>query len=237
MKMLDILLPVCFLSFSCNSNSNKTEAGNAVADSKKGQEEILDTAAPPPMNQGRYGIKSAKMVKVTKMPNAMGNSEATIYFDNYGSVTYTETVTHLSMKGAPVQPKQFSLNKADMIYSWTEGKKEGTKMDIQKLKSLDNLDFEKLGKEMLADMKMKKAGTEIFLGKTCDVLEINSEHLGKGRILTWKNIPLYTDITTMGMKVISEVKDLVENPVMDQSKFEIPVNIVFKEFSMNLKDD
>lgn len=236
MKIVNIVYLVYFLMLSCNSNSNKAEAGNSVA-AKKELKEMPDTTAITQTKQGRYGIKSAKMIKITKLPNAMGSSEATIYFENYGDISYTETVTHLSMKSAPVSPKKFSLIKSEMIYSWTDGKKSGTKMDMRKMKSIDNLDFEKLGKEMLAEMKMKKAGTEIYLGKTCDVLEMNSEHLGKGKILTWKNIPLYTDITTMGMQVISEVKELVENPVIDPSKFEIPGNIQFREIAMNLKDD
>lgn len=96
------------------------------------------------------------------------------------------------------------------------------------------MDLEKLGKEMLEEMNMKKGGNETFLGKTCQVIEMNSDKLGKGKILTWKNIPMLSDMTTMGMKIRAEVTELEENISIDAAKFMLPADVEFKEFSVNM---
>ena len=64
---------------------------------------------------------------------------------------------------------------------------------------------------------------------------MNSENLGKGKILTWKNIPMRSDMVTMGMQVRSEVTELEENPVIESSKFVVPADIEFKEMNFNLE--
>ena len=60
-------------------------------------------------------------------------------------------------------------------------------MNLANLQDLNNINFEKLGEEMLKEMKITKGGNENFLGKSCVVVEMNSDKLGKGKILTWKN--------------------------------------------------
>lgn len=232
MKKLFSLLIFSIAVIACNNNSKDAKTNPSDTGSLKDQTE---KNSPSDMKQGRYGIKSAKVVTTTAMPGGMGNSEVTLYFEDYGKVSYTETVTKISMKGAPAQPKQYSVQQGDNIYSWTEGEKTGTKMNLAAIKNLNNLDLENLGKEMMEEMKIKKLGNETYLGKTCDVIEMNSATLGKGKILTWKKIPIFSDITTMGMNVKSMAKELEENPSIVPAKFKIPSDVVFKEMSLKME--
>jgi hypothetical protein len=187
--------------------------------------------------QGKYGIRSARVVTNTAMPNGMGNSVSTMYFDDYGKVSLTETVTKIVMKGAPAPAKKYNLKQGSYLYSWTEGKKAGTKMNLANMKDLSKMDFGKVGNEMMDKMNMKKAADETFLGKTCEVLEMNNEQMGKGKILSWNNIPMLSDMTIMGMKMRVEVTELEENPSIKPGMFVIPVDIEFTEMPNEMPRD
>lgn len=229
MKKLVSLFIFCVAVIACNNNSKDKKSNSSDTSSLKDQTEKKSSAV---AEQGRYGIKSARVVTVTALPNGMGNSEATVYFDNYGKISYTETVSKFTMKGIPAQPKKFSIQQDDHIYSWTEGKKTGTLIKLGMTADMKNMDLRKLGKEMMEEMKMKKGGNETWLGKTCEVIEMNNDKLGKGKILTWKNITMLSDMTTMGMHVRAEVKELEENISIEPAKFKIPPDVEFKEMSL-----
>ena len=239
MKNSGIILLFSLMAFGCNNSKDenkKTSMDSATVKEKTESAVNKDeNKSASVVSQGRYGIKSARVVTSTTLPNNMGKSVATMYFDNYGETSFTETVTVINMKGAPASPKKFSIKQGAFIYSWDEGKKTGTKMNLANLKDLNNINFEKLGEEMLKEMKISKGGHENFLGKNCEVVEMNSEKLGKGKILTWKNIPMRSDMVTMGMQVRSEVTELEENPVIESSKFVVPADIEFKEMNFNLE--
>jgi hypothetical protein len=229
MKKLFPFLIFSIAVIACNNNSKDAKSSSSDTSSLKDQTEKKSPAVP---EQGKYGIKSARVVTVTALPNGMGNSEATVYFDNYGKISYTETVSKFTMKGIPAQPKKYSIQQDDHTYSWTEGKKTGTLIKLGMTTDLKNMNFEKLGKEMMEEMKMKKGGNETWLGKNCEVIEMNSDKLGKGKILTWKNIIMLSDMTTMGMHIRAEVKELEENISIDPAKFKIPPDVDFKEMSL-----
>ncbi|HLG38287.1 MAG TPA: hypothetical protein VI461_01425 [Chitinophagaceae bacterium] len=228
-----LLLPVFFIA--CN-NESKDTGSNSSSDSGKVKkpEEKMDKSVP---EGGRYGIKSAKVVTVTALPRNMGNTTVTMYFDNYGTQSFTETVSNITMKGMPKtsQPKQYNITEGEYIYSWTEGSKSGTKMKFAINNDLKNMDFEKLGMEMSERLKIKKTGNETFLGKSCDVYEMDNAQLGKGKILIWKNITMLSDMTTMSMNVKSEVTELEENPSIESSKFKVASDIDFKELQIPVK--
>lgn len=238
MKMLFIILMLSLTAITCNNSkdekvipSSEKKSIQDPVESKRVPEDIKDQSI---ADYGRYGIRSARVVTITAMPNGMGVSVATMFFDDYGKMSFTETVTKVSMKGVPAPAKQYSIKQGEFIYSWTDGKKTGTKMNLSAIKDIKNMDLEKLGKEMLEEMNMKKGGNETFLGKTCQVIEMNSDKLGKGKILTWKNIPMLSDMTTMGMKIRAEVTELEENISIDAAKFMLPADVEFKEFSVNM---
>jgi len=236
MKLVYSLLLLTAILNACNNNGDKSAENKTTAAEKPAVKDQADNTNLPETIKGRYGIKSAMVVTETELPNKMGVSTATLYFDDYGAVSYSETVTKMNMKGVPASPKQYNITKGSDFYSWKEGDQTGTKMNQNMIKDLKNMDLEKLGEAMLKEMNIKKGGTETFFGKACDVTEMNSKTMGTGKILTWKNIAMLSDMTTMGMKVRSEVKELEENPSIDRGKFELPAGVEFKEMNFNFKE-
>jgi hypothetical protein len=96
--------------------------------------------------------------------------------------------------------------------------------------SNQNIDFENLSEQMAKDMKLKKEGTEEFLGKACEKMSIDYEKMNmKGIYLVYKGVPLMvdTDMGTMKMKLIGEKFE--ENPSIPAEKFEVPADVKITE--------
>ena len=237
MKTILSFLLVAASLYACKNKKTDSLEKNAATTENAAAPDTQQSKSLSETMTGRYGIKSARVVTETELPNKMGLSTATLYFDDYGALSFTETVTKLNMKGVPASPKEFSISKDEYIYSWKEGEKTGSKINPSGIRDMKNMDFEKLGEAMLKELNIKKGGTETFLGKTCDVMEMNSPTLGKGKVLTWKNISMLSDMVTMGMKVRSEVKELEENPSINREKFELPAGVTFKDMDFNFKND
>jgi hypothetical protein len=80
----------------------------------------------------------------------------------------------------------------------------------------------------MKDMNIKKIGTEVFLGKTCDKMSIDYKDIKmKGTYLVYKGIPLSMDSEIGTMKMKMDAEKLVENPNVPADKFDIPADIVF----------
>jgi hypothetical protein len=237
MKILISLLLVAATFYACSNNpTNAAEENTTTAEQATENEQPVKASLSEQPKQ-RYGIKSARVVTETQLPMDMGVSISTLYFDDYGALSFTEAVTKLKMKLPQAPPKDYHLTKGDYTYSWKEGEKTGTKMNPEKMQDLNHTDIENLTEEMIKEMNIKKGGTETFFGKTCQVTEMDSETMGTGKILTWKNIILLSDMTMMGMKIKSEVKELDENASIDRGKFELPAGVEFKEMDFNFEDE
>lgn len=241
-KLLTILL-FALPAMACNNNKedkNKPATeNNTSSDEKVTSTDDKETTVAGTENDGSFSIKSAKVVTRTTMPNNLGYSISTLYFDDYGKTRFTETVTYPKMQGPKTPPKKYTLHKDMYLYTWEEGKATGTKVNFtharEIAKELTNMNYDKMAEDVLAEMKVKKGGTETFLGRTCNVLEFNSEETGIGKLLTWKNIPMLSDMKVMGQKVLAEVIELDENAAIDVSKFELPEGVEFRELSFGNK--
>lgn len=93
-------------------------------ESKRVPEDIKDQSI---ADYGRYGIRSARVVTITAMPNGMGVSVATMFFDDYGKMSFTETVTKVSMKGVPAPAKQYSIKQGNLFIHGLMVKKQELK--------------------------------------------------------------------------------------------------------------
>jgi hypothetical protein len=146
-------------------------------------------------------------------------------FDDYGNKEVTEVM--MEMMGTKIHT--VTLNKDGFVYTIDMVKKTATKSPSYQ-GSNQNIDFENLSEQMVKDMKLKKEGSEEFLGKTCEKMSIDYEKMKmKGSYLVYKGVPLMvdTDMGTMKMKLIGE--KFVENPVIPAEKFEVSADIKIQE--------
>jgi hypothetical protein len=191
------------LLFSCKSKTSETSP-------------TMENPAATETPKGRYAIKSGIVEYKTQV---MGmDMKQTLTFDDYGQKEATDM--EADMMGVKIHT--VTITKDGFIYTLDMEKKTGTKISG---KSPD-IDFENLSEEMVKDMKLKKEGTEEFLGKTCEKMSIDYEKMNmKGVYLVYKGIPLMvdTDMGTMKMKLIGEKFE--ENPSIPAEKFEVPADI------------
>jgi hypothetical protein len=208
---LAVLASVTLL-FSCKSKTSETDA---TSESPAANE----TATP----KGKYTIKSGIVEYKTQM---MGmNMKQVMSFDDYGK----KEVTEIKMEMMGVKIHTVTLNKDGYVYTIDMVKKTATKSPSYQ-GSNQNIDFENLSEEMAKDMKLKKEGTEVFMGKTCEKMSIDYEKMNmKGIYLVYKGVPLMvdTDMGTMKMKLIGE--KFVENSVIPAENFEVPADIKIQE--------
>lgn len=207
-----VIMTSVMLLFSCKSKTSET------ASSTEKQSEATNATS-----KGKYAIKSGIVEYKTQM---MGmDMKQVLTFDDYGKKEMTEMIAE--MMGTKIHT--ITLRKDGFIYSYDIVKKTGNKKPVPTMDN-SNIDFQNLTKEMVNDMKLKKEGTEEFLGKTCEKMSVDNEKMKmKGTYLVYKGIPLMvdTDMGTIKMKLVGE--KFVENPEIPAEKFEVPADIKITE--------
>jgi len=111
--------------------------------------------------KGRYAIKSGIVEYKTRMMDM--DMKQTLTFDDYGK----KEATDMEMEMMGVKVHTVTISKDGFMYTLDMEKKTGTKVASYQ-GSNQNIDFENLSEEMVKDMKLKKEGTEEYLGKTCE---------------------------------------------------------------------
>ena len=166
----------------------------------------------------KYYQKSGKLVQ-----NIVGNSKGTsiTYWDDYGykEVKIERTVT--KMFGMKSEEKKTSLMIGSQLFTWDDKTDKVTKMtnDIAQTWEKDNYTAEQVGDMSEATLKQlgySKTGTEIILGKTCDVWE------GLGKSWAWKNISLKAVVKMLGISITYEPVSLDLDCNVPASVFELP---------------
>lgn len=193
--------------------------------------ETQDEAVAPAST--RYGIKSGIIHK--KIVNSMmkGENTITVWFDRYGEVEVSENYTRMEMMGQKIEETTWSSLRDGILYTYKVGEKTGTKLVLSQTFDPKNVDWSKLTDELMKQYHVEKAGTEAFLGKTCDVYKMNNTEMGMvGKYLLWKNIVLKTETKMSGFTVVEEVTKLDENATITAEKFELPKDVTWQEIKM-----
>jgi hypothetical protein len=198
--------------FSCKSKTSET-----TSLTENPTEAVTETP------KGKYAIKSGIIEYKTQM---MGmEMKQVLTFDDYGSKEVTEVMAE--MMGTKIHT--VTLRKDGFIYSFDMVKKTGTKKPVPAMDNT-NIDFQNLTEEMVKDMKLKKEGTEEFLGKTCEKITIDyTEMEMKGTYLVYNGVALKVDTDMGAMKMNLVAEKFEENPSIPAEKFEVPADIKIQE--------
>lgn len=174
----------------------------------------------------KYQVKSGI---VEYSISGVQTGKQTLYFDNWGllSAEYTQATT--TFMGMTVPTNTLSLTTQEWTYNIDLDKKEGTKIankEIEELmKSLQGKDLEEMGRKMLEKLNAKKIGNETFLGKNCEVWEIQKL---SSKVWLYKYIPLKTISNIMGTITIEATK-FEENVSIPADKLKVPSGIKITE--------
>jgi hypothetical protein len=203
-KLLLLILVIVFAS--AYSNTVYPSTGNGS------KSELLKSESPALPAAKRYSTKSGIVHYKAPM-----NTTQELYFDNYGSIELYISSIDLGI----AKSKHIEIRRDGFIYSYTDGKKEGTKRPW----IISDTDYSKADAATLARYKVKDLGTETIAGKSCKKY---SAEFGRSPILTWVwNNVMVKSITKMGGKdfIIEAVK--IEEIPVDAKMFEIPKAVNF----------
>lgn len=220
-RIVGLALALSFgIIYSCKKEAvTQAEEVNAVEENtEKTAEKVPEIKS----SKGKYGIKSGIIEYKTQMMGMEVKQVNT--FDDYGQKQAQEMV--MEMMGTKVNNK--TIIKDGFMYNLDLIKKTGTKVPLTSMSQKSDIDFENLTEELMKDMNIKKIGTEVFLGKTCDRMSIDYKEIQmKGTYLVYKGIPLSMDSEIGAMKMKMVADKFVENPSIPGEMFDIPADIVF----------
>lgn len=173
----------------------------------------------------RYQIKSG-VVEYTLSGTRKGTE--TIYFDNWGMREAKYTQAEMSMMGFTQKQNTLTLLDGETTYNIDLDTKTGTKMETPILKELaaNNKDLTDAGEKMMKSMGGVKIGTEVVLGKTCDVWEIKNM---QSKTWVWKNVPLKTQVNMANMQMTMIAIKFEDGAAIPADKLKIPSDVTITE--------
>jgi len=180
----------------------------------------------------RYALKSAHIV-YELTGNVSG--EKKVWFDDYGMKYFEETneTTTIKIMGITSEQKEhkITIHDGQTIYDIDMIAKTGYKGTLPSMETLQDMaeDMTEAEQKQLADDIMnsldgQKLGTETFLGKSCEVMEVMG-------VKSWiyNGITLKTEANIMGIVANETATKFEENIKVPASKFEPPQGITYEE--------
>ncbi|HQI70463.1 MAG TPA: hypothetical protein PLT47_06905 [Bacteroidales bacterium] len=148
-----------------------------------------------------------------------------MYMDDYGKKQMTE----VSQKMLGQEVLQRSVSDSVYMYTYSPKDKTGKKARIES-GGTDNINFTAITREMARELNLKKTGTTVVAGHSCEVytLEVPAAKL-KGTYYIWKGIPIKTVSTVGGISITMEATRIEENVAIPAETFAIPEDISFEE--------
>lgn len=215
-KNLFLLTVAAAMLWSCSGNKNSGQI------EIKGDTSIAFVDSVP-ADLKKIDLKSA-VIHMKSSTFGM-TQQIVMYMDDYGSKQLTE----VSQEMMGVKVRQCTLSDSLYVYMYNPDDKTGKRSLVDK-KNPNNIHFNAITKEMAREFHIKKNGTAVILGRTCDVytMEIALEKM-KGTYYVWKGITLKTDSEVGGISISMEATKIEENVAIPPEKFEIPKDIKFEE--------
>ena len=175
----------------------------------------------------RYNLKSGI---IEYELSGMQTGKATTYFDDYGmkEATYEKYVANMYGEKQEFETINYLLGYWQYYIDEESGistKSKNTTLAALVENTKDG-DLVPIGKKLFASMGGRMSGNETFLGKKCDIWEM--EAMGT-RIWVWENIPLKTETQLMGITIHRKAVRIEENASVPETRFELPKGVTFIE--------
>lgn len=215
-KSIFLVFVAALMLWSCSGNKNseqpKIKGDTSIA--------YVDSV---PADLKKMDLKSA-IIHMKSSTFGM-TQQIVMYMDDYGKKQLTE----VSQELMGMKVRQCTLSDSLYVYMYNPDDKTGQRSLVDK-KNPNNIHFNAITKEMAREFHIKKNGTAVILGRTCDVytMEIPSAKL-KGTYYVWKGITLKTNSEVGGIGISMEATKIEENVAIPPEKFEVPKDIKFEE--------
>ena len=224
LNVLSLLVAAMLYLVSCSGNSD-TSSDNAEEPESDNNEQVAEESSGK-----RYEVESGIVVYEMTM---MGiQSEAKVYFTDYGEKEVTVSKATVEMMGQKIETETRSFITDGYSYTLDVKDKTGTKMKVDEDINLQHFDIKKLVAAQKEGLKLTEEGTETFLGKECKVYTIEDEN-AKARYLTWKNIALKWEVEDVNGNMVFAAKSIEETDDIPAGLFDIPADYTIQEVSMD----
>jgi outer membrane lipoprotein-sorting protein len=202
----------------------------------------------------KFGIKSGAITMKMAMSSegagqaaavAMGSTGTiTRLFDDYGARESIFNETAMEMMGMKINAKSQTIITDGMVYIIDPDKKTGTKSKILKIDDPTKIDWANASPDYVKRWNIKKEGSEVVAGKTCDIYSLKTDDIHAasgetgtktkipmaGKCWVWNNIGLKADFVLNGsISMKLEATKVDENATVPPSTFEVPADVKIKE--------
>ena len=142
------------------------------------------------------------------------------------------------MMGFAHKQESYSIGiiRDDTLYSYEPGKGSGSKMPNPgaEVMGLSPEEQARMGKQLEKDLDVQRTvlGSDLLLNKRCEVSDQLLDMQGqqtKVRIWLYKQIPLQTISSGMGVNLTETATDLQEDIAIPPKRFELPQEVEFRE--------
>lgn len=162
----------------------------------------------------RYSIKSGVIEYVISGISGKEN----LYWDNYGALEARYNKTKVERDGKKIETEVLIMYIDSLFYTINVKEKKGQRINmLRHLEGAKNMKI--FNKAMLKELGGKPSGTEVLLGKECNIWEMPD----KVRISLYKDIPL----KIVFGEVTVNAKSIKENVSIDPKIFVLPQGIEY----------
>jgi len=185
--------------------------------------------------------KSVKDEKVYEMKSGiieyqldgMSKGTKTHWFDDYGRLQCTRTVTTIKVMGFSTKEEKLEIRNHEWVYSINLIDKTGTKTKIEEAVAPTDAMYSGLSEEEKAQMveslkqslNAREVGIGDVLGRNCKIMEV-----GQGnKVWMYKNINLKSEIGMGLIKTNELATKFDENASVPASKFQPPAGVEIQD--------
>ena len=167
----------------------------------------------------RYQIASA-IVEYTL--SGTPNGTEILYFTDYGMREAKYSHTEIKVGNFSQKTNRVTILEGATTYTIDLDHNTGTKIENPFYKKFEGQDATVVGERMLRDMGGQKIGTESFLGKMCEVWEI--QKLGS-KTWVWSGIPLKNETRFAGIQSFIVATKIEPNAQVPPEKLALPAGV------------
>ncbi len=208
---------------SCGNSGYDQEKSNQIDQ----LEEMTESELKEIPEDAPYGCETG-IIEYESQVIGMKQQIITTFID-FGKISKTEIIS--KMLGQSI--KQVILTSDTGIYNLNLIDSSGIYFSIDSTAKTD-INFRTLNKEKMKELNITKTGSEVVLGKECDIYEFyEKEKDAQIKTWIWNGISIKTISTIGGLKVLMQAQKLRTNVKVSPKTFTLPEGFSIKKTVMD----
>ncbi|MBU3741125.1 MAG: hypothetical protein FGM24_02450 [Candidatus Kapabacteria bacterium] len=172
----------------------------------------------------RYGLKSGRLVSAFHRPGQAAPDTTVFIFDDFGRRERSEqSYTLVVGNNQPVRVRTVLIRNGRKVHTLNVERKTAHTSVVGATTREPFVDFMGLSPAELEALHVRRIGVDTVAGLPCDVFAINDpERDIVGTYHVWKNLPIQTDVTINGSRMLITPVEIQSDIDVAPSLFVIP---------------